>query len=74
MQLAATPQLDLAVDCHLAAGDQRPGIDSVGGGTGVLEQLAKTDHVACDLDRLLHAERVSRRTRGRGQQHRRLRA
>jgi hypothetical protein len=72
MQLTATPQLDLAVDCHLTAGDQGPGIGSAGGGAGVLEQLAKTDHVAHDLDRLLHAESVSRRTQARGQLHRRL--
>jgi hypothetical protein len=58
MQLTAAPELRLAVDRHLPAGDQCLGVPA-GGRTGKLEELAKADHVARDLNRLLHAGSVS---------------
>ena len=59
MELSAAPQLRLAVDGHLTAGDQGLGIRSAGGNTGKLEQLAQADHVAGDLDGVLHTRRVA---------------
>ena len=63
MELSASPQLRLTVDSHLTASDHGLGVGSARGGTGKLEQLAKADHVAGDLDQLLHTESVSRRIR-----------
>jgi hypothetical protein len=54
MQLPATPELGLAVHNDLAARDQTLGICAVRDDPGELEQLAKTDHVAGDLNLLLH--------------------
>lgn len=59
MELSAAPQLRLAVDGHLTAGDQSLGIRPARGSTGKLEQLAKADHVAGDFDQLLHRESIS---------------
>jgi hypothetical protein len=48
VQLASAPQVNLAVDGHLAAGDHQlglaPGLDEI----GELEELAESDHVAVD--------------------------
>ena len=58
MRLPATPKLGLAVHNDLAAGDQTLGICAARDDPGELEQLAKPDHVAGDLNRLLHSGSV----------------
>jgi hypothetical protein len=51
MQLAATPELTLAVHNDLASGDQTLGVCAARGDARQLEQLAKADRVAGDLNR-----------------------